>query len=318
MNKKVIFIGGTSFSGSTLLDLMLSNSNDAFSCGEINALFYPYASHHLSPKCGCGNPQCTIWQQIQKFGEKRLYESIFRQFPSVSTIVDSSKDPLWIRDQTKRLEYQGLDVRQILIWKSPAEFRKSRAKRRKESGWEQSWIAYHRYYFRMIPNWISVSYSDLVNDPTTFQSVTNRLGLPYFEGKARYWTKTHHTLFGNNAAKISLYDEKSELFTNAKKERQLHATPMESNSMIAYRSVMPQVELEQTVSTEPYTLRELNSIRFELLHRDVSQEFREHLPTIAKSSDVYLWRDNPIFFPFYSIYRRTARRIRLLKTKRSQ
>ena len=47
MGKKIIFIAGTSYSGSTLIDLILSNSSNATSVGEIESIFNPVKIHHL-------------------------------------------------------------------------------------------------------------------------------------------------------------------------------------------------------------------------------------------------------------------------------
>ena len=58
--KKVIFIGGTSYSGSTFFDMILANDPKGFSCGEVNALFNPYRPHHTDPLCGCGDINCDF------------------------------------------------------------------------------------------------------------------------------------------------------------------------------------------------------------------------------------------------------------------
>lgn len=55
--KTAIFIGGSSYSGSTLLDMMLASGEDGFSAGEVSALFYPYRPHHINPECVNG---CTL------------------------------------------------------------------------------------------------------------------------------------------------------------------------------------------------------------------------------------------------------------------
>ena len=46
-NNQVIFITGTSYSASTLLDMILSNDKNGFSLGEVNAFFRPYRKHHI-------------------------------------------------------------------------------------------------------------------------------------------------------------------------------------------------------------------------------------------------------------------------------
>jgi hypothetical protein len=203
--KRVIFIGGTSYSGSTYLDMVLSNAPDIFSCGELAALFRPYRQHHFDPVCGCGDDSCQLWTALRQGGEMRVYSSLFKQFPTVSTIVDSSKNPIWIAKMSKQLCRDGVDVRNLLIWKSPLEFSRSRIKRGRSAGWQKSWRNYHRLYFRLIPTWQSIKYNNLVNDPFSLPRLCEHLGLTYSNSRNQYWQKTHHTLFGNASAKVHLY-----------------------------------------------------------------------------------------------------------------
>ncbi|HFC54061.1 MAG TPA: hypothetical protein ENJ43_06470 [Gammaproteobacteria bacterium] len=216
--KKVIFIGGTSYSGSTLLDMLLANSPSGFSCGEVYAMFHPFRKHHVDPACGCGDPQCNIWKHLKRQGPKKLYHSIFEMFPEVDCIVDSSKDPMWIRDRSNDLAGSGIAVRNVLIWKTPQEFHQSRKKRHQEHRWESEWINYHRHYFSLVDEWISLPYAELAKSPRTLKILCERLQIPWFEGKEAYWEKRHHTLFGNTSAKIHLYDKESKQFQQCRQE----------------------------------------------------------------------------------------------------
>jgi hypothetical protein len=208
IKKKVIFIGGTAFSGSTFFDLILSNDPGGFSCGEVRALFHPSQPYHLNPLCGCGIKGCNLWQQVLKGGVKNLYTSIFHLFPNIAFIVDSSKDPYWIRSQSKNLSDRGIECKHILIWKSPLEFAYSYQKRGK-IGWQKAWNSYHRMYLTAIRDWKSVKYFDLVNNPDTLKKICSYLEIPYFSTKSNYWNKTHHILFGNESAKIHLKAQNS-------------------------------------------------------------------------------------------------------------
>lgn len=235
-NKKVIFVGGTSFSGSTFLDMVLANSKDGFSCGEVNAFFYPYRKHHLNPECGCGDPSCKVWSTVKQGGVKKLYHTIFELFPEVNIIVDSSKNPTWIRSRSKDLKDAGIAVENVLIWKTPQEFFASCLKRGRVNGWQRAWINYHRYYFGLIDNWFSLPYQQLVRTEEALEQLCSQLGISYFKGKEEYWNKTHHTLFGNTSAKIHLYDEKSVNFKRCKSE--LSSTIEETQGRtIAHKSV---------------------------------------------------------------------------------
>lgn len=205
--KRVLFIGGSSFSGSTMLDMMMANSPDGFSVGEIQALFQPYRPHHFNPVCGCGNPKCGLWEKVLTSGEERLYQTIFNEFPEVSFIVDSSKNPWWIHRQSSLLEKRGIQVHHLLIYKEPAAFAHSMVKRGRKT-WKRAWKNYYRLYFSLIENFIPVPYKNLAQKPAeTISSICRSCGLEFHPNQEKFWGKQHHTLFGNDSAKIHLYSE---------------------------------------------------------------------------------------------------------------
>lgn len=210
MERQVIFVGGTRYSGSTMLDLMLGTGN-GFSCGEVFALFYPFRPHHYSPLCGCGDADCRIWEYVREQGEAKVYDSVFARFSSAQFAVDSSKNLAWYRRQARNLQRRnGTRVLNVLIWKSPLEYAYSCWKRKKARGWKSSWINYHKSYFSTTEDWCAVRYRDLARRPdVTLKSLCHRLGIGYFSGKERYWEHNHHTLFGSASARIHLYDRDS-------------------------------------------------------------------------------------------------------------
>lgn len=234
--KKVIFIGGTSFSGSTFLDMILANDPRGFSCGEVRALFHPWRPHHFNPECGCGDENCEVWRQVLQNGEKNLYETIFSLF-DVDFILDSSKDLFWIKKQMRYLGKQNVEVKNVLIWKTPLELAYSFKKRGRLKEWKKSWINYHRAYFTLIGPHLAVKYSDLTKDEKALIKICEYLEIPYFAEKIHYWEKTHHTLFGNTSAKIHLYAKDSEKFQRKQIELLSLADKTDSNAQIEYRNV---------------------------------------------------------------------------------
>jgi len=208
-NKKVIFIGGSSYSGSTMLDMMMANSVDSFSAGEVYALFRPFRPHHFNPKCGCSKIDCDFWLKVRQAGENNLYDTIFKLLPELSLIVDSSKNPWWIKQQTRLLLEKDIEVYNLLIWKEPALFAHSMHKRNRK-GWKRAWKNYYRLYFTIIDNCITVPYCDLAQRPTVvLKDLCEKCGLHYHQDKEKFWQKKHHTLFGNDSAKIHLYSSKT-------------------------------------------------------------------------------------------------------------
>jgi len=238
-HRKVIFIGGTSYSGSTLLDMILANSPSGFSCGEVCALFHPYRKHHINFECGCGNPQCEIWPTILKEGPQNMYNTIFEMFPETSFIVDSSKDPLWIYDRTMELAASDIAVKNVLIWKTPEEFFVSMEKRKRAKGWNRAWCNYHKLYFRLVRDWCSVTYRKLVTSAGTLEKLCDEVGISCFDGKSNYWNKVHHTVFGNTSAKIHLYQQGSNRFQQCQQELGEHESleKLRSEKEHAYRTL---------------------------------------------------------------------------------
>ena len=208
-NKKVFFIGGSSYSGSTMLDMMIGNCAEGFSIGEVYALYRPYRPKNFAvkPECGCGDPNCNFWAQVRKAGEDNLYEELFILFKDISFIVDSSKEPWWIKKQSEHLQAQGIDVFHLLIWKDPADFAHSMLKRKRKH-LKKLWKNYYRLYFSLIKNYFIISYEDLVQNPDKIlHTICDKTGIVFHQGQKNYWNKKHHTLFGNNSAKIHLHDE---------------------------------------------------------------------------------------------------------------
>lgn len=209
--QQVIFVGGTSYSGSTLLDMILSHDATGFSCGELSSYIYPYRAKHLRPVCGCGDPACDVWQRMT-YSETGAHLSLFREFPEKRFHVDSSKSPVWIADQTRWLGSHGIQTANVLIWKTPGEFHASRVKRGLEKNWARDWITYHARFFTLMDDWVALPYSALVQEEDALPRVCAKIGIDHFPGKERYWEQTHHTLFGNASAKIHLFDPDSSAY----------------------------------------------------------------------------------------------------------
>ena len=208
MHKKIIFVGGTARSGSTLLDMILSNDPKAMSLGEIIALFQPTRKHHFEEIKKLKT--YSVWNKILKDGEKRLYHNLNKYFPDINIYVDSSKDPFWFKYHST-INKDEFDIRNILIYKNPYELANSFIKRGKNEAWIHNYIHYHRKYFSLTEDFVTIAYKDLINIPIALEMLCRIIGIQYTPTKVNYWERDQTTFFGSNSVK-------SHNATNAKKQ----------------------------------------------------------------------------------------------------
>ena len=200
MQKKVIFVAGTSFSGSTMLDMTLANDPKGYSLGEIHALMRPYRKHHFKERERLKTDK--IWGKIINDGEKKLYKNLFNLMPEYDYFVDSSKNPNWIKNHINNLNEMGVENHCVLIYKSPDEIFASFKKRNRTKQWEKSYINYHRLFFSLINNFIPISYRSFATNEESNKRLFELLNLTYSPNKREFWQKEHKTFFGNNRTRI--------------------------------------------------------------------------------------------------------------------
>ena len=280
--KKIIKIGGTAYSGSTLLDLILSNDPNGFSCGEMYALFRPHRKHHFRPKCSCNDPKCDIWGIIQEGGEHDVWKNLSNLLPNISFFVDSSKNTENLADQINSDDFRGFEVFNIIIWKTPVEFAYSCYKRNKLSNWKKSYVNYHKQYFSIVNKWYSVRYSEFVSDTSQkLRRLCEIIGINYFPGKENYWSKEHHTLFGSDSAKLHLYSPEEQKYKEIEKDRSrkkpnviIDKEPEVKHHRRIYSSTMKNIleRLPKNVQDEIKNDEELRLIHDVLTYSEISAD----------------------------------------------
>lgn len=270
--KKVFFIASASFSGSTMLDMILSNHPKGFSLGEISALFRPYRPHHFNAECGCQSPDCTIWRDVAKQSEGNVYKALFDMFPEIDFVVDSSKDPFWIEAQSRFALQQGFEVIHLLLWKEPAAFAHSMLKRRQEVKWHKHWTRYYRRYasiYSKLPPSIkfkAMPYEELVSNPDAcVERICALAGIQKAENQEQFWNKEHHTLFGNDSAKVHLSEVEDQQpdsanfgdsEDNSKHRKIYYDSPLESELSARTRRIL---KVDKEVALIKCALKSANS-----------------------------------------------------------
>lgn len=198
--KQVIFVGGTSRSGSTLLDMILANDIGGYSLGEVHALFNPCENHHFQARENLKTRDAK-WKRLIEDGENNLFCNLFDLFPDIDFFVVSSKNPFWITKHSQILERSGISFKNVVIYKSPKELANSFLKRGLGDRWINVYEKYHRKYFTLIENFRSISYRSLFDEKDYLEKVCNYLEIEYRADKINYWEKEHQTFFGSNTAK---------------------------------------------------------------------------------------------------------------------
>lgn len=203
----LINICGVGRSGTTMLDLMLGNAQDAFSCGELYAWFRPWRTHHLKISCSCNKLSCPIWDKIKNYPESKFHQKIFEQL-NANFVIDSSKEISWIIDNNNWAFKNSIRVVNLLIWKHPVHIAYSHWKRgRSLWNWHKSFILYYHNFFQANIPFYSVNYNELASEPVgKLKDICGKLNMEYFEGKERFWEKQHHHLYGSLGIREQLAD----------------------------------------------------------------------------------------------------------------
>jgi hypothetical protein len=195
-------------SGSTMLDLMLGNANNAFSCGEVYARFRPWRPHHRESKCSCGDNNCAVWNKLENSDEKSFYRNL-AETQNVSYIIDSSKELSWFIDSSRYAIKTGGKVQVILLWKHPKTLAHSYWKRGLSyKKMRKDFLEYYGRYLSLDIPYVSVSYENLIADtPKILKKLCEVTGLEYFEGKEEFWKKQYHHLYGSAGTRQQLQRE---------------------------------------------------------------------------------------------------------------
>ncbi|MEC9375433.1 MAG: hypothetical protein VYA80_03560 [Pseudomonadota bacterium] len=196
--KSIIMVLGAARSGTTMLDLMLGNATDVFSCGEVWCLFRPHRKHHFEPKCLCGNSRCNVWDSLSVGDESKFHAEVLKQ-PDTNFVVDSSKDLRWLIDSHEWSRSSGINVTNVVTWKDPKSLAYSHWKRGRPIDYYR--LSFIRYYGRLLDlglPFISLSYNKIISDPSNaLSNLCQHLGMQYQPGREEFWKKTHHHLFGS-------------------------------------------------------------------------------------------------------------------------
>ncbi len=210
--KALVMILGAARSGTTMLDLMLGNADDVFSCGEVWCLYRPHRTHHFRPKCLCGDPECDVWANLSPYPASRFHAAALDQ-PGINFVIDSSKDLRWVLDSNDWARRSGIRVINVVTWKDPIDLAYSHWKRGRPVDHYRG--GFLRYYGRILDlglPFVSIGYSRAIADPAlALRALCEYIGMDYQPGREEFWQKRHHHLFGSAGTARQVSSGKSQL-----------------------------------------------------------------------------------------------------------
>jgi len=201
---KIIFVCGVFHSGTTLLDVMLGAGDDfILSCGEI--MHYNNISD--------SSPYKKIEKAIK---DDSFTYNLFSEVcdKDLIAIVDSSKNPDWIRKQVFR--HKNEEIYGIIIYKHPVEQYYSYYKRNKSFSYFKVLYKWYSEYLSIFEFPIVVYYKDLCKYPQkVLKKLCHVLGLRYFHGKEYFWNFKEPVYFsGCREILLNFLDKSKPIYRN--------------------------------------------------------------------------------------------------------
>jgi hypothetical protein len=238
--KKVVFIIGTGHCGSTLLDLLLGSHSNITSLGEINQVAQKAP---LESYCNICEGDCKVWTSkntselhqlfqvnlmkkiLRKIGVEtnpyiKFYQLLFKN-RGTDILVDSSKNPNWIRRNGSLLRSPRGAITPILIYLSRdgravvnSYFRKypEHGLEHISNNWNQKIERINNCYDSWPSRYkIHVRYEDLALDPqNVIKIICSFLNIGFEQSMLRFWEHDHHIINGNNGTKSLLLKYKNQ------------------------------------------------------------------------------------------------------------
>lgn len=204
---RVIQVGGTVRSGTTITGLILANSSNAIALGEVMHLFKPYKQLHYKKIKEL--KQDKIWARILENKAENLYRSIFEFYPEVDLIVDSSKDPFWFDEQVKW--NSGMEMKQLVTYKTMTGLKGSFEKRNLNN-WLKVYINYYRRFFTLFPDAPSIYIESLLRQNTSLESLCKYLDVDFSADRLKYWERDQPNHFGSKTVKKKFISKETNIY----------------------------------------------------------------------------------------------------------
>jgi hypothetical protein len=221
MNKTVVSIVATNYSGSHYLALLLGSHSRAAHIGEVWHFSKRRPTAPLCLLCG-DTASCPLFRGVDPRRLDELYQRIFANVPDVEALIDNSKLLSWARRWLDDDRYQKKYVfmvrdpralvrrwdRRHASWRSKVNQRYSTLRRRpwaaseilfggRKGVYVHKWLTFNRWIHRFLVrrglDFEVVTYRDLCRDPAAeLERLMPWIGLPFEPAQIDYWNVEHH------------------------------------------------------------------------------------------------------------------------------
>ncbi len=206
-----VMVCGAGHSGSTLLGLILGGLADAFYVGEggkIRYLHDPRKPLHKRVCKICGET-CPVWSNFHWDKDAPLYRQV-ADHVGASLLIDTTKDPAWIRERSRELKNAGDQANLVLLLRDGRAVVNSRLRKYPDRAPEaeiERWLAQVRAGIALFEAFdgpkLRVYYETLSHDPqSVVEGLCSVFSLPYDPAMLAFQGGEHHPLGGNNATQF--------------------------------------------------------------------------------------------------------------------
>lgn len=206
MTKKLLYIIGSPYTGSTLISEEMSRYESVSSIGEPNRYigfgFYPENPSHYLKLCSyCSTHEeynCPVWPKTED-ADQLTYQALLERVCS-DVIIDSSKEADWFLSTANKVE--GFEIYILLLVRNPVSFVSSNIKRRSDLSvfsHAEGWRNIYEHAFRSVVGskypFLIVRYEDfIIDNNAVLNRIFSFLSHPIREKKL---VSSSHPLGGN-------------------------------------------------------------------------------------------------------------------------
>lgn len=193
----VVNIVGSSYSGTTWLNLVLGSSYEAFSIGEMD-----HIAKLKRPLCVFHGDDCDIWAQFDLRSRENPFDQLARITGKRVFLVNNTRRFL------KAMRPAHVTVRNLGLWRDGRAILASGLRKRPEEtvthvarSWKRAIRKKQRHLDKQPTGSVMhMHYETLVSDrPRYVREICQFIGIAYDESMLEYWLQPHHYIGGGTA-----------------------------------------------------------------------------------------------------------------------